>query len=234
MFFKKIIFFCGLISCLLYQNALAKTDYCKYSTNSFDIHVFQNSYFIESEKGKLKEGFNKLYERLSIGDKLNLIVHEGNEQKKWSQCVPGCPKTTFIKGLTSKCSVEVAKKQKRKFAKVLSGFVTASISAIPSKFDVIDDLKTLEEFYQGKEVIKDTVFVFHTTIPHNVDLNKRETFDTVFANTIQKHDLSRISVSDISFVNSNKSTNVLDFWSDLKLKGHKDGLNVEFKHVNLN
>ena len=213
--------------------ASAKTDYCKFSELKYDVHVFQNSYFLDSEKSKLESGFNNIYNKLRLGDEFNVIFHTANGQKKWSRCLPGCPKTTFLEGLTSDCSVEVAKKQLKQFRSQLTGLIVSAVNAERLSFDVLADIKALQEFYEGRDYDEDSSFVFHTTIPYSTDLDDRLTFDTAFVKLTQQHNLSKITMPSVRFVNANRSTNVSDFWSDLKLNGHSDGLKIKFSHITL-
>ncbi len=237
MLLKAAGFFACSALFLFSQVAWGKTDYCKYSEESLDMHVFPNSYFLQSEKPKFEAGFNNLYEKLNdksnVGMELNIIIHSDGTPKRWSKCVPGCPETTFLEGLTSDCSVEIAKKKKKVFTKQATSLVRSALTADALEYDVVSDMTAIQEFYKGRDENLDGAYIFHSTLPFGTSLNSKSSFDKAFVRSVQRHNLSTISMPSVRFVNANRSGNVAEFWRDLALQGHKSGLRFQFDHITL-
>ena len=116
-------------------------------------------------------------------------------------------------------------KLKLSYIKVLKN----ALSLSEQKYDVIDHIISLDDFYRGRNIDNQQTLVFHSLLPTGVDPTKRSSFDENFKIISQKHNLSKISLPNVKFVNPNRSQNTLDFWKDLGFKGDKSGLKIKFK-----
>ena len=96
---------------------------------------------------------------------------------------------------------------------------------------MILDIKSISEFYQGRDIEEVEAYAFHTTIPYGSTSQDAGSFDAPFVRAIQGNELSTLEVPNIQFVNANRSEQVEAFWKDLGLDGHKSGVVVEFNHL---
>ena len=201
--------------------AFAQFDYCLLSEKRYDIHIFGASYNLDEDRSKLAAGLDQLYKGFEIGDDIRWIVHSINGTKTFQKCVPGCPDKGMLGNLVdSSCSEQIAKRDKVQFNNAYAKSFKTAISQAGQPYDVILDIKSISEFYQGRDIEEVEAYAFHTTIPYGS-----------FVRAIQGNKLSTLEVPNIQFVNANRSEQVEAFWKDLGLDGHKSGVVVEFNHL---
>ncbi len=218
---------------ILGVSAQAKQNYCTPDNeqSKFIIHIFGESYYNESDKRKFLKGVEKLQLKFERGDKIRIVNHIGIESKtELDQCLPGCEsKNMFDNLLKNECSVEIAKRDMVKFKRSYIKVLKNALSLSEQKYDVIDHIISLDDFYRGRNIDNQQTLVFHSLLPTGVDPTKRSSFDENFKIISQKHNLSKISLPNVKFVNPNMSKNTLDFWKDLEFKGDASGLKIKFK-----
>ena len=218
---------------ILSASAQAKQNYCTPDNeqSKFIIHIFGESYYNDADKRNFLKGIEKLQLKFERGDKIRIVNHVGLESKtELDQCLPGCEsKNMFDNLLKNECSVEIAKRDmvefKRSYIKVLKN----ALSLSGQEYNVIDHIISLDDFYRGRNIDNQQTLVFHSLLPAGVDPTKRSSFDKNFKIISQKHNLSKISLPNVKFVNPNRSKNTLDFWKDLEFKGNSSGLKIKFK-----
>ena len=212
--------------------AFAQFDYCLLSEKRYDIHIFGASYNLDEDRSKLAAGLDQLYKGFEIGDDIRWIVHSINGTKTFQKCVPGCPDKGMLENLLdSSCSEQIAKRDKVQFNNTYAKSFKTAISQAGQPYDVILDIKSISEFYQGRDIEEVEAYAFHTTIPYGSTSQDANSFDAPFVRAIQGNELSTLEIPNIQFVNANRSEHVEAFWKDLKLGGHKSGVDVEFNHL---
>ncbi len=233
---KNIFKICSVATIIgmmaLSNSAQAQLDYCTLSDKRFDLHIFGASYNSADSRAKLAKGLDTLYKTFSIGDDIRWIVHSSNGMKTYQKCVPGCPDKSMLKKLVdSTCSDQIAKRDKVQFNNTYAKSFKAALAKSGDYYDVIADLKTVSEYYEGRDEDGTEAYVFHTTIPHGASPNDPQSFDAPFVKAVQNTVLSTVSLPKVYFVNANRSEEVVKFWSDLTLDGDSSGTNVEFDHL---
>ena len=215
---------------MLISPALAKTDYCQYSESKrfLEVHLFGETYGSQDDERRYKSGFASIYKTLKMGDRLKIIVHSKGQMKDIEVCFPGCPEVSFLKGLTADCSVEIARKAKAQLKKKVTQIVVGSINQAGEPYKILDQLKTLDEYYSNRPTSES--YVFNSTVPYGVDVDSKASLDKAFVELVQSNSLAGIKVPDVKFVNINPSKSLGSLWSDLKLDG-KEGLDFEVENV---
>jgi len=213
-------------------SALAKTDYCEYSKTKryVEVHIFGETYGYEDDKRRFKNGIQNIFNSLQMGDRFKLIYHRGGQMKDFEVCFPGCPETSLIESLTSKCSVEIAKKEKSQLRKRVSAILGESIKIAGEPYQIANQLKSLDEYYTNREPAES--YVFNSTVPYGVDVDSKASLDKAFVELVQTGSLGNIKIPDVKFVNINPSKSLSKLWADLKLDG-KQGLDFNIQTVTL-
>jgi len=212
--------------------AHAQFDYCTLSDKRFDLHIFGASYNSADGRRKLAKGLDTLYKTFSIGDDIRWIVHSSSGMKTYQKCVPGCPEKSMLKKLVdSTCSDQIAKRDKVQFNNTYAKSFNAALAKSGENYDVIADLKTISEYYEGRDEDGTEAYVFHTTIPHGASTDDPNSFNAPFVKAVQNTILSTVTLPNVYFVNANRSEEVTKFWSDLTLNGDSTGINIEFDHL---
>ena len=212
----------------LSTTASAKTDYCQYSDRSVEVHLFGATYGYEDDKQRFKSAVQNIYGSLKMGDRLKLIFHQNGQMDDFEFCFPGCPKTSFLEGLTAKCSVEIAKKTRNQLKQKVGKLVTKSIKTAGEPYQIVDQLRTLEEYYSNRKPVES--YVLNSTVPYGVDVDSKASLDKAFVELVQSGLLASIIIPDVKFVNINPSKSLSALWSDLKLDG-KNGLDFKVQTV---
>ena len=163
-----------------------------------------------------------------MGDRFKVILHQNGQMKDLEFCYPGCPKVSIIEKLTAKCSVEIAKKTRNQLKQKISGYFSASIQSAGQPYQILDQLKKLDEYYTNREPVES--YVFNSTVPFGVDVDSKASLDKAFVEMVQTGSLENVSVPDVKFVNINPSKSLRSLWDDLKLDGKK-GLNFNIQTV---
>ena len=210
--------------------AFAKTDYCQYSeTNrSVEVHLFGETYGTQDDKKRFVSGVQSIYRSLKMGDRFKVILHQNGQMEDLEFCYPGCPKVSIFEQLTAKCSVEIAKKTRNQLKQKTSGYFSASIQTAGQPYQILDQLKTLDEYYTNREPVES--YVFNSTVPYGVDVDSKASLDKAFVEMVQTGSLENVSLPDVKFVNINPSKSLRSLWDDLKLDGKK-GLNFNIQTV---
>ena len=225
----------GVATFLLWPNvALAQLDYCTLSERVFEVHLFGESYSSKEEQAGMIKGLDIVTKNLEMGDEIKIHIHRGGELKTIKMCLPGCPDQGLVGNLLqSECSAQVAKKDTVAFKKKYASSVKSALGMAGNSFDIFDHFSELETYYRQRDASDSNrnVYVFHTTVPYDVNPEDKNTIDKFFVETIQNGKQASISLPKIPFVNSNRSKAINDLWNDLALDGHKDGfeMNASFK-----
>ncbi len=218
---------------ILSFSAQAKQNYCKPDDkqSKFIIHIFGESYYNEVDKRQFLKGIEKLQLKFARGDKIRIVNHSGIESKtELDQCLPGCESKNLIDNLLkNECSVEIAKRDMVKFKRNYIKILKNALSLSGQKYNVIDHIISLDDFYRGRNIDDQQTLVFHSLLPSEVDPTKRSSFDLNFRKIAENYNLKEISLPNVKFVNPNRSKNTLDFWKDLEFKGAPSGLKIKFK-----
>ncbi|MDA9190787.1 hypothetical protein N9P07_05045 [Alphaproteobacteria bacterium] len=226
------IFFALLLIFLCLNKAQAQIDYCKLSQNKYNIHIFGESYFEESDRSNFLLGMEKIIDSFAVGDEINWVSHEKSKYFVNKICVPGCPdKSMLEKFLDDTCSVQVAKRDKVSFKNMYLSLIKNAFNRSGNKYSIINDFKNLQDYYVNRDTSSTKVFVFHSTLPYNTVTSDKKSFDKAFVMMVENHDLSKINLKNIKFVNVNQSENNRDFWDDLLLKGNEEGLTANFEAI---
>lgn len=214
------------------SHALAKTDYCQYSKTkrSVEVHLFGNTYGYDDDKKRFQSGIQNIFNSLQMGDRFKLIYHNNDQMKDLEVCFPGCPKKSWTESLTSKCSVEIAKKEKSQLRKRVSAILGQAIKSVGEPYRIVDQLKTLDEYYINREPVES--YVFNSTVPYGVDVDSKPSLDKAFVEMVQSGSLGSIKIPNVKFVNINPSKSLKSLWSDLELDG-TEGLNFEVEVITL-
>ena len=214
-------------------SAQAKQNYCTPDNeqSKFIIHIFGESYYNDTDKRQFLKGVEKLQLKFERGDKIRIVNHIGIESKtELDQCLPGCETKNVIDNLfKNECSVEIAKRDMVKFKRNYIKVLKNALSLGGQEYNVIDHIISLDDFYRGRNIDNQQTLVFHSLLPAGVDPTKKSSFDKNFKIISQKHNLSKISLPNVKFINPNRSKNTIDFWKDLEFKGDPSGLKVNFK-----
>ena len=210
--------------------ASAKTDYCEYSkTKRFvEVHIFGETYGNNDDERRFKSGIQNIFSSLKMGDRFKLIIHQGGQMKDFEACFPACPETGWVEGLTAKCKKEIAKRDAKEFKQNFYALFRASIKNAGEPYQIVDQLKTLDEYYLKREPVES--YVFNSTVPYGVDIDSKASLDKAFVELVQTESLESVSIPDVKFVNINPSKSLRSLWDDLKLDG-KEGLNFNLQTV---
>ena len=230
----RFIFTLGILNIFAW-NALASEKYCfkKNITKPVVINIFGQSYQNKEDQRSFLNGLNKLLKNLKVGDKIRIVTHD-NEKAKISidQCLPGCPKKAFLdKLIDTECSDQVAKKDMLIFKKKYTRIIKSEIAKSGKQYNVIDHLTSLDDYYRGRDLSKQTTYVFHSLLPYDVNPNEKKSYDKNFVTSTQNKNLTDLSIPNVTFVNPNQSKNTLLFWKDLELNGRDEGLKIDFKKI---
>ena len=220
----------SLAASALSTQAFAKTDYCQYSeTNrSVEVHLFGETYSYDDDKRRFQSGIQNIFNSLKMGDRFKLIYHRDGQMKDLEVCFPGCPKKSLLESLTADCSVEIAKKEKSQLRKRVSAILEETIKIAGEPYQIIEQMKTLDEYYTNREPVES--YVFNSTVPYGVDVDSKASLDKAFVEMVQSGSLNSITLPNVKFVNINPSKSLRSLWTDLKLDG-KDGLNFNVKTI---
>ena len=214
------------------SSAFAQVDYCLFSEKKFDIHIFGESYNTENERSALLRGVEKIKNDFQIGDAVRWISHANGSEKSQKKCLPGCPSKGLVGDFVDgTCSKQVAKKDNVAFRNTYIRVIKRAFGQSGNEYSVIADMRTLQDYYQERDLSNTEVFVFHSTVPFGVELNDKSSFDTAFVKTVQSQQLAGINLKSFMFVNANQSENVRNYWRDLALDGHNKGFTGEFIHI---
>lgn len=208
----------------------AQPNYCSLTENpkNVELHLFGESYQTQDDQQYFLTGMTKLYSTFEMGDAIKVIVHNGRSSRiTMDACVPGCPETGLLEGLFSNsCSEQVAKKDTLLFKnKYVSSMKTAA-KYTGQEFQIFDHLTNLQDYFSQRNSDNFETYVFHSLVPFGVDADDDSGLDKAFVQIIQNHEISDLEFPKIQFVNSNPSKSVREFWRDLQLKGHENGLQV--------
>ena len=230
MNFKKTFISFSTLTILINFNAFAAQNYCTSDKvqSKFIIHIFGESYQNNDDKRLFLRGLDKLQSKFKKGDKIRILSHDGAQSStKLDKCLPGCPESGNI--FNSDCSEQVAKKDmvlfKRKYVKIIKD----ALKKDKKEYEVLDHFNSLDDFYRGRNVGSQKAYVFHSLLPFGVDPSKNKSYDSNFVKVALTSNLNKISIPNVIFVNPNRTKATLNFWNDLKLNGHKSGLNIKFK-----
>lgn len=205
----------------------ATEKYCSFFEGSmdFDVHLFPSSYS-EGDKYRFLGGLDGLTNDLTPGDKLRLIDYsEGKGRVKFQECLPGCPKTSFLEGLMdSECLTQVAKKDLSIFKSKYAQAVREAMQVRPTKRDLMIELEEVEAFYRGSS-FSGSKFLLHSLDPRLID--GKPDYDAAFVKAIQSDVLPKLKLDEITVVNRNSSRENESFWQDLRLEGNDLGLSIE-------
>ena len=220
----------SLAASTLSTQALAQTDYCQYSeTNrSVEVHLFGETYSYDDDKRRFQSGIQNIFNSLKMGDRFKLIHHQNGQMKDLEVCFPGCPQKSLLESLTSDCSIEIAKKEKSQLRKRVSTILGETIKIAGEPYQIIEQMKTLDEYYTNREPVES--YVFNSTVPYGVDVDSKASLDKAFVEMVQNGSLENVSIPDVKFVNINPSKSLRSLWNDLKLDG-KEGLNFNLQTV---
>ena len=69
-------------------------------------------------------------------------------------------------------------------------------------YQIIDQLKTLDEYYTNREPVES--YVFNSTVPYGVDVDSKASLDKAFVEMVQTGSLENVSVPDVKFVTSTR------------------------------
>ncbi len=212
------------------SHALAKTDYCQYSKTkrSVEVHLFGNTYGYDGDKRRFQSGIQNIFNSLKMGDRFKLIHHNNGQIKDLEICFPGCPKKSLLESLTAKCSVEIAKKEKSQLRKRVSAILGQAIKSGGEPYRIVDQLKTLDEYYTNRELVES--YVFNSTVPYGVDIDSKSSLDKAFVEMVQSGSLGTITIPNVKFVNVNPSKALQSLWADLALDG-SEGLDFDIQTV---
>ena len=211
--------------------AFAQLDYCELSERTVNLHIFGHSLALEENQTGFKRGISKYLNSFAMGDKINLFVHDNTTNKKISVCKPGCPEEGFLTDLLdSSCSSQIAKRDLVKFNSDLTNEIRKAFANVGSKYDVMEDLNVLNEYYPTNS--PQEVYIFHSLIPFEVNLNDEASFDAFFVKAVQKLNAKTMNFGDAKFVNPSRDENVIKLWNDLELNGKGLILNVNKELIN--
>ena len=231
---KNELIGCFMATLFWTQPASAQIDYCLLSEKSYDIHIFGESYGSADDRSAMLRGLDKLIKNFSLGDEIRWISHSGGRSKVQKTCVPGCPDQGMLSNfLDATCSVQVAKRDNKNFIETYKQVIVNAFANVGNEYSVISDLRKVQDYYQTRDASQTEAVVFHSTVPYETRSGDKGSFDKAFVHTVQTENLNKIKLDNILFVNSNQSELVRQFWTDLELEGHSDGLNVKIAHITM-
>ena len=121
------------------------------------------------------------------------------------------------------------KKRYGYFKSKYSKIIKSELARGGSEYSAIDHLSSLDNYYRGRNLSNQNTYIFHSLLPYDVDPSDKNSFNKNFVQITQNFELSEISLPNVTFINPNRSKNILEFWDDLKLDGNEAGLQVDFK-----